>query len=124
MEDNQIKYRIHSFIIHIGDSLNSGHYYIWTRNLLDPGWIQLNDSSSRKLKKQAYHIIITNPALFRPLLFRVSQLLAKVDIYKINNDHPLIPKNYNILCFSKMLMMSSVHSKKQISLIKNFFSFI
>ena len=51
MEDNQIKYRIHSFIIHIGDSLNSGHYYIWTRNLLDPGGIQLNDSCSRKLKK-------------------------------------------------------------------------
>ena len=46
-----ITYRIHSFIIRIGETLNSGHYYLWTRNLIEPGWIQLNDSKSKKFKK-------------------------------------------------------------------------
>ena len=49
--NGNIRYKIHSFIIHIGETLQSGHYYLWTRQLLSNGWIQLNDTKSRKLSR-------------------------------------------------------------------------
>ena len=34
-----------------GDTINSGHYVIWTRNLKEAGWLRIDDVGHRKYKQ-------------------------------------------------------------------------
>ena len=38
------RFRITSAIIRLGEDINSGHYYVWTRQYNNIGWVKISDS--------------------------------------------------------------------------------
>ena len=52
-----INYRLRSFVVHSGNSIHSGHYRTFVRNFHDSEWVELNDSTTKKVASDSSEFV-------------------------------------------------------------------
>ena len=48
---NLCRFRIKSAIVRLGETINAGHYYIWTRQYNNDGWVKISDTNINQYSK-------------------------------------------------------------------------